>query len=254
MAVVLRNVTKVYASGPVRTVALDSVSLSASAGEVAVLMGPSGSGKTTLLNIIAALDRPSSGEVRILGVDVTAMPERKLERFRLENVGYLFQSYNLVPYLTAEQNVALPLMALGVRKELALLRARVLLELVGLEGAARLRPHELSGGMQQRVALARALATKPKILALDEPTSNIDLESASLVLGLIHAINKLTKATVFVASHDPDVARIATRLVYMRGGRAYEASEPPKRELKLEVERVAEALDKLEKLDRIIGL
>jgi putative ABC transport system ATP-binding protein len=141
-------------------------------------------------------------------------------------VGYLFQSYNLVPYLTAEQNVALPLMALGVKKELALLRARVLLELVGLEKAARLYPHQMSGGMQQRTAIARALATNPPLLILDEPTSNIDLDNASLVLGLIHVVNRLMKTTVFIATHDPDVARVATRVVYMRAGAS---TTPPSR-------------------------
>ena len=118
----LRNVSKIYGDGTAKTVALDNVSLEVAPGEVVALLGPSGSGKTTLLNIIAALDRPTSGEVYVMGVDVTRLPESKLEKFRLKNVGYLFQSYNLVPYLTAEQNVALPLMALGVKKELALLR------------------------------------------------------------------------------------------------------------------------------------
>jgi putative ABC transport system ATP-binding protein len=254
MAVRLRNVSKIYGNGAVRTVALDNVSLEVAPGEVLALMGPSGSGKTTLLNIIAALDRPTSGEVYVMGVDVTKLPESKLEKFRLKNVGYLFQSYNLVPYLTAEQNVALPLMALGVKKELALLRARVLLELVGLERAARLYPHQMSGGMQQRTALARALATNPPILVLDEPTSNIDLDNASVVLGLIHVVNRLMKTTVFIATHDPDVARVATRVVYMRAGRVYEAVEPPRREFKADIERVAAIYEKLKRIDELIGL
>ncbi len=254
MAVELRNVSKIYGDGAAKTVALDDVSLVASPGEVVVLMGPSGSGKTTLLNIIATLDRPTSGEVRIMGVDVTKLPESQLERFRLKNIGYLFQSYNLVPYLTAEQNVALPLTALGVKKELALLRARVLLELVGLEKAARLYPHQMSGGMQQRAAIARALAANPPLLILDEPTSNIDLDNASLVLGLIYIINRLLKNTVFIATHDPDVARIATRVVYMRGGRVYETAELPRREFKIDLERATAVYEKLRHIDELIGL
>jgi putative ABC transport system ATP-binding protein len=254
MAVRLRNVSKIYGDGAAKTVALDNVSLEVAPGEVVALMGPSGSGKTTLLNIIAALDRPTSGEVYVMGVDVAKLPESRLEKFRLKNVGYLFQSYNLVPYLTAEQNVALPLMALGVKKELALLRARVLLELVGLEGAARLYPHQMSGGMQQRTALARALAVNPPILVLDEPTSNIDLDNASVVLGLIHVINRLMKTTVFMATHDPDVTRVATRVVYMRAGRVYDAVEPPRRELKADIERAAAVYEKLRRIDELIGL
>jgi ABC-type antimicrobial peptide transport system, ATPase component len=254
MAVELRNVSKVYGNGSIKTVALDDVSLSVSPGEIVVLMGPSGSGKTTMLNIIATLDKPTSGEVRVLGVDVVRLPESRLERFRLRHVGYLFQSYNLVPYLTAEQNVALPLIALGVRKELAVLRARVLLELVGLEKAASLYPHQMSGGMQQRAALARALATNPPLLILDEPTSNIDLENASLVLGLIYVVNRLLKTTVFIATHDPDVTRIATRVVYMRGGKIYETAEPPRRELKIDLDRAAAVYEKLKHIDELIGL
>ncbi len=254
MAVRLRNVSKIYGNGAAKTVALDNVSLEVAPGEVVALMGPSGSGKTTLLNIIAALDRPTSGEVYVIGVDVTKLPESKLEKFRLKNVGYLFQSYNLVPYLTAEQNVALSLMALGVKKELALLRARVLLELVGLERAARLYPHQMSSGMQQRTALARALATNPPILVLDEPTSNIDLDNTSVVLGLIHVINRLMKTTVFMATHDPDVAQVATRVVYIRAGRVYDAVEPPRRELKADIERAAAVYEKLRRIDELIGL
>lgn len=254
MAVELKNVTKIYGNGSVKTVALDGVSLSVTQGEAVVLMGPSGSGKTTLLNIIATLDRPTSGEVYVLGVDVAKMPERKLERFRLRNIGYLFQSYNLVPYLTAEQNVALPLVTLGVKKELALLKARLLLELVGLEKAAALYPHQMSGGMQQRVAVARALAANPPILILDEPTSNVDPDNASQVLGLIYVVNKLFKSTVFIATHDPEVARIATRLVYIRGGKLYETVEPPRRELKVDVERAAAVYEKLKHIDELIGI
>lgn len=254
MAVELRRVTKIYGNGAVKIVALDDVTLSVEAGEVIVLMGPSGSGKTTMLNIIATLDRPTSGEVYIMGTDVGKLPEGRLERFRLRNIGYLFQSFNLVPYLTAEQNVALPLMALGVKKELALLRARALLEYVGLEKAATLYPHQMSGGMQQRVAIARALATNPPILILDEPTSNIDLGNAAVVLGLIAVTNKLMKTTVFVATHDPDVARIATRVIYMRGGRVYEAIEPPRRELKIDIDRALSAYEKLKRIDELLGL
>jgi len=254
MAVELRRVSKVYGNGAVRTVALEDVSLAVAPGESVVLMGPSGSGKTTLLNIVATLDRPTSGEVYVLGVDVVDMPEKRLEKFRLRNIGYLFQSYNLVPYLTAEQNVALPLIALGVKKELALLKARVLLELVGLEKAAGLYPQQMSSGMQQRAAVARALANNPPILVLDEPTSNLDAHNASNLLALIAAVNRIFKTTAFIATHDAEVARIATRLIYMRSGKLYETAEPPKREPKIELERVVAAYEKLRRIDELIGL
>ncbi|MFN7105296.1 MAG: ABC transporter ATP-binding protein [Pyrobaculum sp.] len=254
MAVELKGVTKIYKIGSVEVLALDGVTQHISRGEVVVLMGPSGSGKTTLLNIIATLDKPTYGEVYVLGVDVGKMSEKNLEKFRLRNVGYLFQSYNLVTYLTAEQNVALPLIALGVKKDWALLRAKILLELVGLEKVGEMYPHQMSGGMQQRVAVARALATSPPLLILDEPTSNVDLENAATLLSLIAAINKVIKTTAIIATHDPDVAAIATRVIYMRDGRAYEATEPPRRELKIDLERVATAYEKLRQLDSLIGL
>ncbi|MFN3804336.1 MAG: ABC transporter ATP-binding protein [Pyrobaculum sp.] len=254
MAVKLRGVTKIYKNGAVEVHALDDVSLHASTGEVVAFMGPSGSGKTTLLNIVATLDKPTYGEVYVLGADVGKMPEKKLEKFRLRNIGYLFQSYNLVTYLTAEQNVALPLIALGVKKDLALLRAKILLELVGLEKAAGMYPYQMSGGMQQRAAVARALSTNPPLLILDEPTSNVDLENAATLLGLITAINKVMKTTVLIATHDPDVAAIATRVIYMRGGRVFETTEPPRKELKIELEKVFTAYEKLRQLDSSIGL
>ncbi|MEM1923606.1 MAG: ABC transporter ATP-binding protein [Pyrobaculum sp.] len=253
MAVELVDVTKIY-NGTVRVVALEHISLSISRGETVVIMGPSGSGKTTLLNIIATLDRPTSGEVRILGVDVTKMSEKKLERFRLRNIGYLFQSYNLIPYLTAEQNIALPLLALGIKKELALAKARVLLEFVGLEKMGKLYPHQMSGGMQQRVAVARALATNPPVLALDEPTSNIDIDNVSIVLGLIAAVNKFFKTTVFIATHDLDVVQIANRIVYIRGGRIYESGEPPRRAVKVDFEKALESYEKIKHIDELLGI
>lgn len=250
-AAVLREVTTVYKTRGGDVVALDGVSLSVERGEVVVLMGPSGSGKTTLLNIVSTLDRPTSGEVYILDRDITHMGERELEKFRLRNVGFLFQTFNLVPYLTAEQNVALPLVALGVRRELAYMRARLLLEMVGLGGVGGLYPGQLSGGMQQRVAFARAMAADPPLLILDEPTSNVDVDNASLLLSLIAAVNKTMRTTIFIATHDPDVTAIATRLIYLRGGRLREGEEPPRRELAIDVERVASIYEKLKLLHEL---
>lgn len=254
MAVELRGVTKVYGVGGARIVALDRVDLDIGAGELVALMGPSGSGKTTLLNLVATLDRPTEGKVYVLGRDVTALAERELERFRLRNVGYLFQSYNLVPYLTAIQNVALPLLALGASKELALLKAKALLELVGLDGAAGLYPSQLSGGMQQRVAIARALAASPPILVLDEPTSNIDVENASAVLSLVVAVNRVFKSTVLIATHDPDVAQIATRVVQVRAGRVYERGEPPRKTLRADLDAAWRIAEKIRSIDSLLGL
>ncbi len=154
------------------------------------VVGPSGSGKTTLLNIIATIDRPTEGYVEICGIDVTKLSERKLARFRLENIGIVFQFYNLLPELTAIENIALPAMLLGIDRDKAFQKAFKLLELVGLKDKAKRKPHELSGGEQQRVAVARALINNPKIVVADEPTGNLDLESKICVLEVFKKLNR----------------------------------------------------------------
>ncbi len=247
-AVYLENVHKIYKTAAGEVHALRGVTLRIPRAAVVAFMGPSGSGKTTLLNIISSLDRPTSGRVVVLGVDVTELGEKDLERFRLTKIGYLFQSYNLVPYLTASQNVELPMLAAGMPKDLARAKARLLLRLVGLEDSADRLPTQLSGGMQQRVALARALANSPELLILDEPTSNIDLENASMILSLILALNKVWGATVLIATHDPDVAAIADKIYAVRGGHVTDG-EVPRGEIKIDLEKAKEIYEKIKALD-----
>ncbi|CCC81415.1 ABC transporter ATP-binding protein [Thermoproteus tenax] len=248
IAIDLEDVHKIYKTPAGEVHALKGVTLKIPKSTITAFMGPSGSGKTTLLNIISSLDRPTRGRAIVLGRDVATLGERELERFRLLNIGYLFQSYNLVPYLTAQQNVELPMLAAGVPRDLAKIKARLLLKLVGLEDSLHKYPVQLSGGMQQRAALARALANSPELLILDEPTSNIDLENASAILSLILALNKVWGTTVVMATHDPDVAAIADKVYTVRGGLVIDG-EMPRREIKLDIERAKEIYEKIKAID-----
>ncbi len=214
----LVNVVKVYGSGPTRVVALKGVSLTVMEGEFLCVMGPSGSGKTTLLNIISTLDRPTSGEVRVCGVDVSKMGEGELARFRLRNVGVVFQFYNLIPELTALDNVALPAIMAGKGVREARRRARELLERLGLSHRLGHRPSELSGGERQRIAVARALINGPRLLVCDEPTGSLDLKSKVSVLELLSEVNREQRVTIIVATHDPLVAKYATRVMRLVDG------------------------------------
>lgn len=247
-AVYLENVHKVYKTKAGEVHALRGITLRIPRATIIAFMGPSGSGKTTLLNIISSLDRPSSGRVIVLGTDITRLNEKSLERFRLTKIGYLFQSYNLIPYLTALQNVELPMLAAGMPGDLARTKAKLLLRLVGLEDSADKLPAQLSGGMQQRVALARALANSPELLILDEPTSNIDLDNASAILSLVLALNKVWGVTVLMATHDPDVAAIADKVYAVRGGYVADG-EIPRGEIKIDLERAKEIYEKIRALD-----
>lgn len=247
-AVYLEGVHKVYKTAAGEVHALRGVTLRIPRAAIVAFMGPSGSGKTTLLNIISSLDRPTSGRVVVLDTDITHLDEKSLERFRLMKIGYLFQSYNLIPYLTALQNVELPMLAAGMPRDLAKTKAKLLLRLVGLEDSANRLPAQLSGGMQQRVALARALANSPELLILDEPTSNIDLDNASAILSLILALNKVWGVTVLIATHDPDVAAIADKVYSVRGGYVTDG-EIPKGEIKIDLERAKEIYERIKALD-----
>ncbi|MEL9991792.1 MAG: ABC transporter ATP-binding protein [Thermoproteus sp.] len=247
-AVYLENVHKVYRTAAGEVHALRGVTLRIPKGAMVAFMGPSGSGKTTLLNIISSLDKPTSGKVIVLDTDVTKLDEKSLERFRLHKIGYLFQSYNLVPYLTALQNVELPMLAAGMPRDLAKAKAKLLLRLVGLEDSADRLPIQLSGGMQQRVALARALANSPELLILDEPTSNIDLDNASIILSLILALNKIWGSTVLIATHDPDVAAVADKVYTVRGGYVTDGGVP-KGEIKIDVDKAKEIYEKIRAID-----
>ncbi|MCD6262865.1 ABC transporter ATP-binding protein [Candidatus Bathyarchaeota archaeon] len=199
--------------------ALSDVSLKVRRGEFIALMGPSGAGKTTLLNLIGGLDRPTSGTIYVKDLELSSLNERELTEFRLKEVGFVFQNYNLIPVLTALENVQLPTIAAGLPGEEGRRRAIELLERVGLGGRLHHRPTELSGGEQQRVAIARALVNDPSILLADEITGNLDTKTAYSILDLLKELNKERELTIIAATHDPEVAKTAQKIVRMRDGR-----------------------------------
>lgn len=196
---------------------LNGVSFDVLAGEWIALTGPSGSGKSTLLGIVAGLDRPTSGRMVIAGTDITDLGENELALIRNRSIGIVFQSFNLIPALTAQENVEAPLYA-GPDHRSARTRAREMLELVGLSDRGHHRPHQLSGGQQQRVAIARALVTKPALLVADEPTGNLDSTTGHQVLELFTHLRVALGITVFVATHDADIAARADRILHMTDG------------------------------------
>jgi len=217
--VVLRDVFKTYRTRAVVVKALSNISLDIYRGEIACIVGPSGSGKTTLLNIIGGIDRPDSGAVVVDGVDITKLSESKLAEFRLRRIGFVFQAINLIPALTAVENVELPLALLGVSSRERRERALEALRMVGLEDVAYRKPDELSGGQQQRVAIARALVTKPSIVLMDEPTAHIDSETGSALMKLVERLNKELGQTFIIATHDPIVVDYCERSIRIRDGR-----------------------------------
>jgi len=219
----LSKVVKVYGRGKLAVKALKGVDLEVSEGEFLCIMGPSGSGKTTLLNIIAALDKPTSGKVEVCGADLTKMPEEKLARFRVKNIGIVFQFHNLLPDLTALDNVALPaIIATGDIKE-SKRKALELLEWLGLRHRAFHKPFQLSGGERQRVAVARAIVNSPKLLLCDEPTGSLDYKSKLKVLELLRRINLEKRTTVIIVTHDDLVAKYSTRVLRLVDGRIVES-------------------------------
>jgi putative ABC transport system ATP-binding protein len=196
---------------------LDGITLDVAAGELLAITGPSGSGKSTLLGLVAGLDRPSSGSIVVGGVDITRLDEDALARFRRETLGYVFQSYHLIPTLTAVEYVAVPLEIAGVPNALA--RARVLLDDVGLGDRAHHYPVQLSGGEQQRAALARAVALDPGLLLADEPTGNLDSATGTRIIELLLELRRRRGATLVLVTHDDALARHADRVVVLRDGR-----------------------------------
>jgi putative ABC transport system ATP-binding protein len=215
--IALRNVTvRLHAAGRAVTV-LDDVSLEIPDTQLVAVVGPSGSGKSTLLAVMAGLERPTSGTVILDDLDLTALDESKLARARLNRIGFVFQSFNLIPTLTALENVAVPLELAGDAQPLA--RARELLDAVGLSARAGHYPVQLSGGEQQRVALARACARRPSILLADEPTGNLDADSGEQVMGLLRALHAERGGTLVLVTHDAQLAQAADRTIALRGGR-----------------------------------
>jgi len=214
-----RALHKSYQRGTVRVPALRGVDLTVRRGEVVAIMGPSGCGKTTLLNCLAGLDTADAGEIFIEGQRLGAMSDDARAAYRARRMGFVFQSYNLLPVLSALENVELPLLLAGVDARTARRRSRTALAAVGLASHADHRPSQLSGGQQQRVAIARALVTRPAIVWADEPTGNLDSEAAAEVLDLMIRLNRELGQTLVLVTHAPEVARRADRLVLMRDGR-----------------------------------
>jgi putative ABC transport system ATP-binding protein len=206
----VRNVTKVYRRDAEELTVLNGLSLKVEEGEYAALMGPSGSGKSTLLNLIAGIDKPTSGEVIVAGTDVSRLDETGLAAFRSHNVGFIFQFYNLIPVLSATENVELPLLLTHLSKAERRERATTALKVVGLADRAGHYPRQLSGGQEQRVAIARAIVTDPKVIVADEPTGDLDARSAHEILDLVGALNKDFGKTIVMVTHDPRAAERAS--------------------------------------------
>jgi len=214
----VENLVKTYKLGAVEVNALQGVNLELRTGEFVAIMGPSGSGKTTLLNLIGALDKPTKGKVYIDGKDITSMHGRALTRLRRFTVGFVFQFYNLIPVLTAYENIELPLLVAGVSGKDRKKRIKELLDLVGLTPRAKHRPDELSGGEQQRVAIARALVNRPKLILADEPTGDLDSKTGREVILALRDLCKREGVSVIVITHDSMVAEMADRVLLMRDG------------------------------------
>jgi putative ABC transport system ATP-binding protein len=214
----VQNLSKSYRRDSLEIPVLRNISLNVPEGEFIAFMGPSGSGKTTLLNLIAGIDKPSEGRILIAGVDVTELTETELAAWRSRNVGFIFQFYNLIPVLTAVENVELPLMLTPLSKKERRSHAETALEVVGLADRMHHYPRQLSGGQEQRVAIARAIATDPTILVADEPTGDLDKVSAEEVLGLMDRLNRELKKTILMVTHDPRAAERARSVRHLEKG------------------------------------
>jgi putative ABC transport system ATP-binding protein len=205
----VKNVRKVYHRDSQEIPVLDGINLTVQEGEFVALMGPSGSGKTTLLNLIAGIDRPTSGQVVVAGTDVAKLSESDLAKWRSQSVGFIFQFYNLIPVLSATENVELPLLLTRLSKKERRERALTALKVVGLADRAHHYPRQLSGGQEQRVAIARAIVGDPKVLVADEPTGDLDAKSAEEILALVESLNRDFKKTIVMVTHDPRAAERA---------------------------------------------
>jgi len=225
IAVLIESMTKTYGAGPGTITAVDDVSLSFPAASFTAVMGPSGSGKSTLLQCAAGLDRPNSGKVSIGGIELSGLRETALTRLRRDRVGFVFQSFNLMPSLTAAQNVELPLRLAGRKIDPKVVHAA--LATVGLADRTRHRPSELSGGQQQRVAIARALVTSPQVLFADEPTGALDTSTSRDVLKLLRGLVIEQEQTVIVVTHDPMAAAYADRVIFLADGQVADTLERP---------------------------
>ncbi len=212
------NVSKVYRRGAERLTVLDRLSLEVPRGDFVALMGPSGSGKTTLLNLIGGIDRPDGGSITVGDQRIDKLSDRALAHWRARHVGFIFQMFNLLPVLTAERNVELPLLLTGMSGSQRRRRARTALSLVGLADRIRHKPTQLSGGQEQRVGIARAIVTDPELLLCDEPTGDLDRQSGDEILDLLAALNQEQNKTIIMVTHDPHAAERAKRIVHLDKG------------------------------------
>lgn len=213
----LSNIRKTYSTGSVSVEAVRGISLDVEDGDMVAIMGPSGSGKSTLMNIVGCLDVPTSGSYRLNGTEVSSLDENQLADIRSKNIGFVFQTFNLLSKLTALQNVELPMTYAGLDKSLRTKRATELLNLVGLEERVNHRPYELSGGQQQRVAIARALGNNPGVILADEPTGNLDSRSGDEIMAIFERLNS-EGITVVLITHERYIAEYANRVVYIKDG------------------------------------
>src|SRR6516225_3627728 len=220
----LQEVTKTYKRDAVEVPVLDRLTISVAAGEFLGLMGPSGSGKTTLLNLLAGIDRPTRGSIRIGDTEISHLPEGALAAWRARHIGFIFQLYNLIPVLTAFENVELPLLLTNLTKKQRRDHVTTALGIVGLDDRAQHYPRQLSGGQEQRVAIARAIVTDPTLLLADEPTGDLDAKSGAEVLTLVQRLNREYKKTIVMVTHDPHAAERATRVLHLEKGSLAEAA------------------------------
>ena len=214
----VEHLKKVYKSKNIEYVAITDISLSVKKGEFITVLGPSGSGKTTLMNLIGALDKPTGGKIFIEGVDISTLDDNELAKIRNDKIGFIFQSYNLVPYLTALENVMLPLVVENKRDQQHMEMGKQMLTLVGLGAKFEKRPNELSGGEQQRVAIVRSLMNDPAIILADEPTGNLDSKTSQKVLSLLVALCKKKGITIMIVTHDPNIAKLSERSIFIKDG------------------------------------
>ncbi|HQX25901.1 MAG TPA: ABC transporter ATP-binding protein [Pseudomonadota bacterium] len=218
----VRNVSKVYERGKQKVPVLQGLTLDIPQGDFVALMGPSGSGKTTLLNLIGGLDQPTSGEILVGGSRIDKLSAGQLAKWRAGNVGFVFQFYNLMPVLTAEGNVELPLLLTKLGKAQRRKNVGVALDVVGLADRAKHKPRELSGGQEQRVAIARAIVSDPQLLVCDEPTGDLDRKTADEILRLLQALNQQHGKTIVMVTHDPKAAEYAKRILHLEKGQLLE--------------------------------
>lgn len=221
------RVHKIYELNGLKVHALKDVNLLIEKGDMVAIMGPSGCGKTTLLNCLSGLDEPTSGIVKIEGIPLAQLNDNELSEYRATRMGFIFQSFNLLPVLTALENVELPLLVAGINEKEARLRALSMLASVDLEEWAHHKPFELSGGQQQQVAVARALISRPAIIWADEPTGNLDSAGADQITALLKRLNKANRQTFVIVTHDPSVAKTADRLISMKDGAILSESAAP---------------------------